>query len=277
MRRSVDQDLSMATPPDMQQLSPTTTDSNPSPILQITPKSKHASSGFHYPAMLSDYGVSEAEWDLFTSQFIAANAPSRYQLIAMSTFTLGFEIFFLASGVGIFSLPFVTLTAVAIGNLPLYFIFKKHNLRRHIRNGRIPEWIDAYNEKFFGPKGLRLAFELPGTKLPYTDVAPKRRVTTMALGEFKEPMKAKEAAKRARIVVVEAGEPSPEAGTLPGLVPMKTSKMYQMMKQGSVQWTVNRIKVYKAKTVEVRRQRQLLELARLQGIDPEDLRMETEA
>lgn len=271
MPQSVDQHFGIATASDTLTLSPTAISSNSSPVLQITPKSRHASSGFHYPAILSEYGVSEADWELFTSQFIAANAPSRNQLVVVSTLTLGFELFFLASGFGIFTLPFAALTAVALGNLPFYFIFKKRNLRRNIRNGKIPAWMAAHNDEFFGPKGLRLAFELPGAELPYTEVAPRRRVKTMALGEFKKPMKTRRAARRTRIVVVEAGEPRPEAGMLPVLLPLRTSKMHQMLKQGSVQWMVKRIKLYKAKTAEAQSER-----VRLMSLEQDGLNVEME-
>ncbi|GAB7349915.1 hypothetical protein MBLNU459_g0604t1 [Dothideomycetes sp. NU459] len=260
--QSVDQyfDMSRSNSP---QSSQTTID----PVLQVTPKSKHASSGYHYPTLLVDYGVSEADWEMFTSQFMAANTPSRNQLLAMSCLTLGLEMFFLAGGFGIFTLPFATLTAAALADLPTYFWMKRRNLRRHVRNGNIPAWLDAYNDQYFGPKGLRVAFALPGSRLPDTEVAPKRRVRSLALGEFKAPMRTERAARRARIVVVEAREPRAGMGQVPLLKPMATSRVYQVLQQGSVKWTVDRIKLYRARTAGLREQRARSLLLEAEGVE----------
>lgn len=192
-------------------------------IMQITPIRRHASSSFEYASVLREYGVSEEDWKLFTQQFERSNWLTLKQLAFMTAWAL------LTEGWVFFTQPAQSLTLGGLLNIPLYFHFKRKNLRRNVYNGTIPAWTAYWNKTFFGPKGLVVGFDLPGPVFLHASVNPKPRLLPLMRiikGRYAtKEMSARRAAKRARITMIRLHDPVPDNGRRPYLEPVEVAQI----------------------------------------------------
>jgi len=141
----------------------------------------------------------------------------------MTVFVLAVDVFAIAD------IPTKLLSLGGVLNAPVYFHFKRKNLRRHVYDGTIPAWTAFWNKTYFGPKGLCVGFDLPGPVFKRASVEPKRRrwsVMRKVMGEYKKPMSKTRAARRARITVAVIGDAVPEAGRRPRIEPLKMSRIH---------------------------------------------------
>lgn len=195
--------------------------------IQIAPNRRHASSNYHYyPEIFQSYGISKEDWGLFTAQFVNANLPTRNELIALGSLTLTMQALFLFA-LGPVGFPIIAMGSAIFLEGPVLFKTKAHRLKRNVRNGKIPEWLAAWNLQYFNPKGLMVGFNLPGRKIKHAAVAPRARKHTALIGTYKKPITRKKAARKARLVVVKLHDPVPEAGTVPKLDPIKIAALWR--------------------------------------------------
>lgn len=202
---------------------PSTVDLSTLETIQLTPNRRHATSGFIYLDWLQEYGISEEDWTKFTKQLCIAGWMTRKQIALMLCIALVTECFVIAA------LPTKIISMGAAINTPLYFYFKRKNLRRHVFDGTIPAWTAFWNNTYFGPKGLAVGFDLPGPVFTEATVVPKPRYTPYARlfkGKFRtKAMSNSRAARRARITIVRVRDPNPEAGRCPRIEPTKIPRI----------------------------------------------------
>lgn len=197
--------------------------------IQLPPNGRHASSDYHYYAdLLSPYGITESDWSLFTRQFVNANLATRNQLITLTTVSIALQIVF-AFVLGPPGFPTAALVSAGVMSGPGFFLLKGHQLRRHVRNRDIAKWLAAWNTQFFAPKGLMVGFNLPGSRVRQTAVAPRaKKSAVFASGKmYRKPLSERRVARRPRVVLVRLEEPKPEAGQVPLLDPIKVSRLYK--------------------------------------------------
>lgn len=202
--------------------------------IQLSPNRLHASSNYHYhPRLLQPYGISEVDWYSFTYQFVAANSVSRNKIVAFQATNIAVRLGFLAAQVVLFvSHPLFPLAAIpasiaiTISFWTGYFALKHQELKRHVRNGDIPRWLEVWNKQYFNPKGLMIGFNLPGHEVQYAPFVPRPRRFSTFRGTYKQPQSQRSANKRARLVIVRLDDqPAPDAGQAPHLTPIKVSRL----------------------------------------------------
>lgn len=195
--------------------------------IQIAPKRRHASSNYYYHSeILEPYGISRKDWDAFTRQFVNANLPTRNETIAVATVAVLLDCIF-TFALGPVGLPVGAILAGAFVTGPVFFALKGHRLRHHVRNGDIKKWLNAWNTQYFNPKGLMIGFNLPGRRISGIMVAPKPRRSTFIFGQYKKPKSQWSVSRRPRLVIVRLNDPVPDAGSLPQIAPIKTSRVYE--------------------------------------------------
>lgn len=193
-----------------------------SPLLQITPNRRHASSGFPLPEILKEHGITPEDWALFTSEFKFASYLNWKQLSCMGTIWLA-----LTLPLSVAALPTKGLALAGIVMVPLYYHFKNKNLRRRVRDGSIPIWTAVWDEVYFKPKGVVVGFDTAGLVFPDLPVQPRPKPwRSRTKGRV---MTIKQAAKQARISVVRLHDPAPEAGSVPGIEPIHFTRFHRLL------------------------------------------------
>lgn len=233
-------------------------DSSRPTLIQVTPKIRHASSGFYYPEILQPYGISPEDWQLFTQQFIAANIPSSRSLsifawvVPLNFWLLAFASFGVVTG--------AMFLAIEMMEAVTYLALKRRRLRKFEKNGTLAVWIDEWNTHFFQPKGLSVDFHMPKKQRSDAPVAPKLRFWSRPLGRYHKPSSTRKATRRARISITRIGEPVAEVGWRPETQPIRISRAYRVLTAPKKVlrlhwWLIAKLDAEEARLVEIRRRR----------------------
>lgn len=184
--------------------------------IQVTPRRRHPRSGFPYPEMLRRYGVNAQQWQSFLYPFITANMPdtAQYQGGGSVTRHIHFGplgVIFHAVG-GLMRLPLIL--AHPATSYPKRYFYARRNLKQIYNTGSFADWLIAWNENFFNPKGLHADFQLSGLRFEGLDPVDRKGVQHSAT----LPRKTRRAARRARVLVAIVAPPNPRAGQRPPIV-----------------------------------------------------------
>ncbi|KAA6412424.1 MAG: hypothetical protein FRX48_03414 [Lasallia pustulata] len=124
--------------------------------LQVPSRTRYVSSGFAFPVILEQAGVSKQMWTEFTKEVSSHASLSRGQWLTA-----------IGGGAGI---GFVSLWAFGpLGLLPAAFVgHKVRDEKEHLnfaaakQNGAIVECLKRWNDSYFSPKGFSIRIDLPG-------------------------------------------------------------------------------------------------------------------
>jgi hypothetical protein len=123
--------------------------------LQVVTYGTLASSGFPYPSVLAEHGVTAVDWERFTSLITkeASMKPDDWILAVGG----GVGTLFVA---GLFLGWLALIPAVIVGR-SLHKRAELHNLQK-ARMGDLDQILLSWNETFFAPRGLLIRLDLPG-------------------------------------------------------------------------------------------------------------------
>ena len=124
--------------------------------LQVPSRTRYVSSGFAFPVVLEQAGISKETWTEFTSEISSHASLSRGQWLT----TIG-------GGAGI---GFVCVWIFGpLGLLPAALVGRKvRNEKEHLNiatsksNGALVACLKRWNDTYFSPKGLSIRIDLPG-------------------------------------------------------------------------------------------------------------------
>ncbi|KAJ5152574.1 uncharacterized protein N7482_009052 [Penicillium canariense] len=165
--------------------------------LQVPSRTSAATSGFDYPAVLTQYGISPGDWQQFT-QVIGDEAKlSRQQWSTVI-------------GKGLGTLAIGGLMIGLLGAVPAIFVARNARKRQEQRNliaamagmkgERLSRDISHWNETFFRPKGVLIRVDLPDEylgEMSKMDLHRSDRPWGRSEAEARE-----KAALKARIVII---------------------------------------------------------------------------
>ena len=124
--------------------------------LQVVSLGSRASSGFAYPSVLAEHGVSAADWEQFTSLITKAASMKPDDWI-------------LAVGGGVGTLFVAGIFIGWLAFIPAVIVGRSIHKRAELRNlekargvGDLEHIILSWNETFFAPRGLLIRLDLPG-------------------------------------------------------------------------------------------------------------------
>ncbi|KZF21259.1 hypothetical protein L228DRAFT_269647 [Xylona heveae TC161] len=151
---------------------------------QLPSNGRHISSGFSFPAYLgSAYGISRADWALFTSEIRSFNRCTKWDIafvLSAASMTLGNSAAaviltallpalgisliggtVVTGGLGLLALlPLAVIPAAVVGDI-VRRSAKRRNLKTAREYGAIERVLKEWNDVYFHPKGLSVKIELP--------------------------------------------------------------------------------------------------------------------
>lgn len=196
--------------------------------LQVPSRSEYFTSGFAYPAVLAERGVSQRHWGQFTQEITKGAKLSRRQW----TTTVG-------KGLGVLAIGGLVLGV--LGAVPAFLVGRKARRNREEENfiaaasdvgSDLSRKIKLWNETFFQPRGILIRVDLPYEALP--DLAEMHLNTELPpdgarddnpayaspgrslVGRLKIPSEQTEreaASCRARIVIIPLSKSLPESSS----------------------------------------------------------------
>lgn len=124
--------------------------------LHVPTSNSLVSSGFPFPGVLYNYGVTVADWSRFTSEITEA-----------ASMTSGDWAVAVGSGAGAFLVA--GLFIGYLGVIPAWFVGRRvhskretDNLAKARKDGDLEQKLLKWNQEFFAPKGLLIRLDLPG-------------------------------------------------------------------------------------------------------------------
>ncbi|KAE8354615.1 hypothetical protein BDV28DRAFT_78538 [Aspergillus coremiiformis] len=121
--------------------------------LQIPTKSAVPTSGFTYPPLLSQYHITETDWEAFTREVTTTARLSRKQW----TTAIG-------KGLGVMAIGGVMIGV--LGAIPAYYVARRAQRSREERNmilggEALRGVVGRWNEEFFESRGVLIRVDLP--------------------------------------------------------------------------------------------------------------------
>ncbi|RJE24826.1 hypothetical protein PHISCL_02846 [Aspergillus sclerotialis] len=139
--------------------------------LQIPSKSEYVTSGFAYPPVLGQCGVSKRHWSQFTQEIIQAAKLSHRQWTTA-----------VAKGLGVLAIGGVMVGFLSA--IPALIVARKARRNREEQNlvaatssigtSDLSRKIQLWNETFFQPRGILIRVDLPSDGLADLDISTSR-------------------------------------------------------------------------------------------------------
>ncbi|KAB8233213.1 hypothetical protein BDV23DRAFT_169087 [Aspergillus alliaceus] len=121
--------------------------------LQVPTRSAVPTSGFTYPPLLSQFDITAADWDKFTTEVITTARMNRKQWTT-------------AVGKGLGVMAIGGLMVGLVGAIPAYYVARRAQRSREEKNmilgsEELRGVVERWNQGFFEPRGVLIRVDLP--------------------------------------------------------------------------------------------------------------------